>query len=138
MSNATNQHTALYRIWGDAGLLLYIGISNNFGTRWKEHAKRQPWRDEMRRLTADAWYDSRPEAEAAEEAAIKAEGPKYDKRHVSPGSRAAEREEVLVLLAGRIKPLTLTCRQTSALLDVSMSKLFQMLRRGELHSLDLG
>ncbi len=90
MSNATNQHTALYRIWGEADLLLYIGISNSFGKRWKDHAKRQPWWDEMRRLSADAWYDSRPEAEAAEEAAIKAEGPKYNKVHAVPAARAVQ------------------------------------------------
>jgi predicted GIY-YIG superfamily endonuclease len=94
MGNATDRRktgqTALYRIWGDEGLLLYIGISNNFGTRWKEHAKRQPWWDEMRRLTADAWYDSRPEAEAAEEAAIKAEKPKYNKVHAVPAVRSAQ------------------------------------------------
>lgn len=37
--------TALYRIFGDADLLLYIGISKDFGTRWKQHAKAQPWWD---------------------------------------------------------------------------------------------
>ena len=35
--------TALYRLFGDADLLLYIGISDDFGRRWKEHAKTQPW-----------------------------------------------------------------------------------------------
>jgi predicted GIY-YIG superfamily endonuclease len=85
VSNATKRRkprqTALYRIWGDEDLLLYIGISDYFGRRWREHAKAQPWWDEMRRLTADEWYDRREDAEEAEAAAIKAEGPKYNKKH---------------------------------------------------------
>lgn len=75
------EETALYHVFGEADLLLYIGISKDFGRRWKEHAKKQPWWDEKRRLTVDGWYDFRPEAEAAEETAIKAERPKYNKRH---------------------------------------------------------
>lgn len=84
------ERTALYRIWGDAGLLLYIGISNSFGRRWREHAKRQPWWDEMRRLTADEWFDHREDAEAAERTAIKAERPKYNKTHAVPAVLAAQ------------------------------------------------
>jgi len=83
--------TALYRIWGEADLLLYIGISKDFGARWKQHAKRQPWWDEMRRLSVDAWYLSREEAEATEEAAIRAERPKYNKIHTAPLSRKRPR-----------------------------------------------
>jgi len=48
------ERTALYRIWGSADLLLYIGISKDFGARWKQHAKQQPWWDEMKRLRAEA------------------------------------------------------------------------------------
>lgn len=80
----TPERTALYRIYGDEDLLIYIGISKDFGRRWKEHAKRQSWWGEMRRLAVDEWFDSRPEAEAAETAAIKAEKPKYNKRHAVP------------------------------------------------------
>lgn len=79
-----SERTALYRIWGDADLLLYIGVSKDFGNRWKQHAKQQPWWDEMKRLTADEWFDSREEAEAAERKAIKAERPKYNVTHNSP------------------------------------------------------
>ena len=66
-----SEETALYRIFGDADLLLYIGISNDFGRRWKQHAKKQPWWPEKRRMTTE-WYDSRDDAERAEEAAIPA------------------------------------------------------------------
>ena len=81
------EETALYRVYGEADLLLYIGISNDFGRRWKQHAKRQPWWAEMRRLAVDEWFDSRPEAEEAETAAIKAEKPKYNKQHAVPPPR---------------------------------------------------
>jgi predicted GIY-YIG superfamily endonuclease len=40
-----SERTALYHVFGDADLLLYIGISKDFGTRWKQHAKVQPWWD---------------------------------------------------------------------------------------------
>lgn len=83
----TPERTALYRIWGEADLLLYIGVSKNFGQRWKQHAKEQPWWDEMKRLTADEWFEYRSEAEEAEEAAIKAERPQYNKRHLVPVAR---------------------------------------------------
>jgi len=74
--------TALYRIRGEGAVLLYIGISDDFGRRWKEHAKRQPWWDEMRSLSVDEWFPSRAEADAAETAAIKAERPKYNEKKV--------------------------------------------------------
>lgn len=91
MNDATDRRTAgrtaLYRVWGDADRLLYIGISDYFGVRWGKHAKAQPWWGEMRRLTVDAWYDRREDAEEAEAAAIKAEGPKYNKIHVPSAVR---------------------------------------------------
>jgi predicted GIY-YIG superfamily endonuclease len=89
--SGTLERTALYRVWGDGGLLLYIGVSNDFGRRWKEHAKQQPWWGEMRRLTADEWFGSRKEAEEAEQAAIKTERPKYNKRHLVPVAQKPKR-----------------------------------------------
>lgn len=77
----TAERLALYRIRGEASLLLYIGISKHFGQRWWEHAMKQPWWDEMRSLSADEWYGSRAEARKAERAAIKAERPKHNKHH---------------------------------------------------------
>lgn len=78
--------TALYRIYGEGAVLLYIGITKDFGARWRQHARLQPWWGEMRRLTVDAWYETRQEAGEAEEAAIKAEKPKYNKNLAKPES----------------------------------------------------
>lgn len=86
----TADPTWLYRVFGEADLLLYIGISDDFGRRWKQHAKEQPWWGEMRRLSADFLYDSRDEARAAESAAIKAEKPKHNKEKPKQNNRAAK------------------------------------------------
>jgi hypothetical protein len=74
------EKTALYRICGEADLLLYIGITKSVPIRWNGHSIKQPWWNELRSLTVE-FYDSREEAEAAEEAAIRTERPKYNKRH---------------------------------------------------------
>ena len=83
-ADETAEPTWLYRVYGDAEQLLYIGISNDFGRRWNQHAKTQLWWEEKRRLSADNLFDSRDEAEAAERAAIKAEKPKYNFTHNRP------------------------------------------------------
>ena len=70
--------TALYRIRGERAVPLYIGISDDFGERWKQHAKAQPWWSEMRSLHVDEWFAERADAEAAETTAIAAERPKYN------------------------------------------------------------
>lgn len=76
---ASSGRTALYRVIGAADLLLYVGISKDLGRRWKDEAKSFPWWNEKRRMTIE-WYDSRPEAEAAEAKAIHTERPKYNQR----------------------------------------------------------
>jgi hypothetical protein len=78
--------TALYRLFGDEDVLLYIGIAEIFGRRWHQHAQSQPWWGEVRRQAID-WHATREEAEAAETAAIKAEKPKYNIIHAEPPRR---------------------------------------------------
>lgn len=86
------ERTALYRMFGAEDLLIYVGISKDFGRRWAQHAVVQPWYPEIQRQTVD-WYPSRDEAEAAEIAAIKVEQPKYNKQHAlkPPRSRRMRR-----------------------------------------------
>lgn len=74
------ERTALYRVYGTPDVLLYIGISKDFGTRWKQHAKTQPWWGVHERMTVE-WHGSRESAEAAERAAIRAERPKHNIMH---------------------------------------------------------
>lgn len=75
--------TALYRIRGEGGGLLYIGITNSVPFRWNGHQAVQPWWDEVRSLTVE-WYGTRAEAEEAEKAAILAEQPRYNVTYLKP------------------------------------------------------
>lgn len=93
--NEANERTALYRIRGEADLLLYIGISNGLAIRWNGHQSVQPWWDEVRLITVE-WYETRTEAEDAEKAAILAEQPKYNVTYLKPGNwRNRERPGVV-------------------------------------------
>jgi predicted GIY-YIG superfamily endonuclease len=65
-----SERTALYRLFDAEGVLLYVGISKEFGTRWHQHARSQPWWGEVHHQTIE-WHESRADAEAAEETAIR-------------------------------------------------------------------
>ena len=66
---AASGQTGLYHVYGEADSLLYIGVSKHFGVRWQQHAQKQPWWNERRRMTVD-FYDDREEALDAEALAI--------------------------------------------------------------------
>jgi hypothetical protein len=79
--NATH---IMYRIWGeDAARPLYIGIT---GEEWwhriSNHARKQPWRAQIRAITVES-HPTRSLALVAEERAIKREQPKYNVVHNS-------------------------------------------------------
>lgn len=72
--------TALY-FWYDADdVLLYIGITGDLAARQSSHAKRSSW-SEFADHSKVRRYPSRPEAEAAEKAAIEAERPLFNHVH---------------------------------------------------------
>ncbi|MDQ0758737.1 GntR family transcriptional regulator [Streptomyces canus] len=75
------ERTALYRHFDANGDLLYIGISKDPEGRWMAHrGNREPWiHQAVRRI--DEWYNSRPEALAAETKAIRAERPPFNGTH---------------------------------------------------------
>jgi predicted GIY-YIG superfamily endonuclease len=85
--DSASERTAIYRMYDAAGVLLYIGISNDFGRRWAQHAESKPWWPEVNRQAVE-WRSSRAEALAAEAGAIKTEQPKYNIQHVNLGERA--------------------------------------------------
>lgn len=69
--------TALYHLWGEADVLLYVGISHTPMSRLAQHRSKQPWG----RLIDDwewVWHPNRWEAEAAEAAAIVDEAPLFN------------------------------------------------------------
>ena len=74
--------TSLYRHFSADGELLYVGVSLNTVARLVAHQHRSEWFDKIASITIEK-FESRDAAEAAETAAIKAEAPKFNRRHVA-------------------------------------------------------
>lgn len=72
--------TAVYRLYSSDDRLLYVGITVNPKVRFRDHKAQKPWWHEVTRKVVE-WYDTRPEAEAIEGAALRDERPLYDKTH---------------------------------------------------------
>ncbi|MGA5819938.1 GIY-YIG nuclease family protein [Kitasatospora sp. NPDC094028] len=78
------KRTALYRLYDVSGALLYVGITTNPKSRFKGHRygngrnKPKEWWSEVADTVIE-WFDSRPEAEAAEAFAIVTEHPRHNK-----------------------------------------------------------
>lgn len=80
---------ALYRFWSEDGVLLYVGITQNPGARWKAHSKDKPWWHEVWIVTKEN-HPSRDAVERAELAAIRYGRPKYNVKHNNtPGPLAS-------------------------------------------------
>lgn len=84
------EYHALYRFYSATGQLLYTGITNNPGNRFKQHQQSKPWWHEVSGITVEK-YNSRAEVLAAEKRAIQVEQPKYNIQRPSlvPKSTAA-------------------------------------------------
>ena len=74
--------TDLYRYYDAAGQLLYVGITNFFGTRNQQHRSNQPWRDQVDqdRTTIES-HRTRTEALAREKYLIQTERPLHNVQH---------------------------------------------------------
>ena len=75
--------TTLYRLFGNDGALLYVGISGHWAKRLARHAARQGWWDEVVTVTRQP-FPSRDEALEAEAVAIRQERPRYNIRQEQP------------------------------------------------------
>lgn len=71
------ERTSLYRFYDEADQLLYVGITGDPRARWAQHAAERAWWPDVARHSVE-WLDSREDAEAAELAAITAEGPLHN------------------------------------------------------------
>jgi predicted GIY-YIG superfamily endonuclease len=78
----SDQPTALYRWWDEENLLLYVGISDELAARVKGHVRGSSWMD-FAATSAIERHPTRTAALAAEEEAIKAEKPIFNKQHNS-------------------------------------------------------
>lgn len=72
------QPTSLYRLFDEAGRLLYVGIAFDPEQRLKSHASTAPWWPLVVRRKI-VQYPDRGSAECAETRAIKAESPLYNR-----------------------------------------------------------
>lgn len=70
----------LYRLYSHTGELLYIGITIHPETRFAEHKRTKPWWPEVARIAIEEYPDD-VTAAAAEQAAIRAERPCFNRAH---------------------------------------------------------
>lgn len=83
----------LYRVFNDAGDLLYVGATTNPGSRFNHHALHKPWWDEAASMTMER-FATVDELMVAEADAIATEGPRYNEIHThkpAPWSRKRDR-----------------------------------------------
>lgn len=69
--------TALYRVYGDEGRLLYVGIAADWQERLKQHARTSPWFSCAADLVIQS-FATRALAEAAERETIRTEWPLWN------------------------------------------------------------
>jgi predicted GIY-YIG superfamily endonuclease len=67
----------VYRLFDGRGVLLYIGLTSDFGRRWKAHLRNKSWAAKVRSMTT-VWYDDYEVAAQAEAVAIVAEYPLHN------------------------------------------------------------
>ena len=85
----TPERTALYRLYDDNDVLLYVGATNNPAVRWAKHAADKPWWGDVSRQEI-TWHPDRPAALKAEKEAIRKEQPKYNSEHTAPSAPDVE------------------------------------------------
>jgi prevent-host-death family protein len=85
--------TALYRLYDEAGVLLYIGISHQPEVRFEQHAKFKEWWPQVVRREVE-WFDDRPTAAAAEATAIRGEDPAHNGTYSPRRDRHTARDVV--------------------------------------------
>jgi hypothetical protein len=78
----------MYRYFGADGTLLYIGVSDDWTRRARQHWLSKPWALDILSVGLEE-YASRPAVLAAERRAIKSERPLYNVQH-NRGTSAAE------------------------------------------------
>ena len=71
----------LYRLRGTSGVLLYVGITNNWPSRMKQHMADKPWWYEVAGVELVGVIGTRAQLEAIERAVIKIEEPMYNVAH---------------------------------------------------------
>lgn len=68
------KRTAVYRLYGESGRLLYVGVSSNPKVRFQDHARKSWWPEVAERRVE--WFEDRLQAFEVERTAIRREQPK--------------------------------------------------------------
>lgn len=79
-----SRETALYRLYDEGGLLLYVGISINPDRRFAQHSYEKDWWGEVHDHMIE-WFPSRSAARRAEWRTIHDEAPLHNKQRPSDG-----------------------------------------------------
>lgn len=72
-----DHRTALYRLFDEGGVLLYVGITVNPEERWIDHERTKSWWPQVAEKRIE-WLDDRPTALTVELTAIKTEHPLHN------------------------------------------------------------
>ena len=88
-----DHRAALYRLYGEGGALLYIGISHQPEVRFVQHSKLKEWWPRVARREVE-WFDDRPAAAKAEEIAVRSEDPEFNRTYSSRINRRTIRDVV--------------------------------------------
>lgn len=99
-----NRRTALYRLYDEAGALLYIGISHQPEVRFEQHADQKEWWPLVDRREVE-WFGDRLTAATAEAAAIRSEDPEHNGTYSPRRSRKTIRH---VIAADGIEEISMT------------------------------
>lgn len=89
---ATGRRAAVYRLYDEAGALLYIGSAYDPTERCKAH-REKPWWPQVARRTEE-WFGHRNAAFTAESAAIRKEAPMFNQIQApEPGKEVSRRRK---------------------------------------------
>lgn len=121
MTWSWDQPHAVYRIYNQAGRLIYIGTSYAPPGRVKVHRAEKPWRREIASFTEE-WYPNRTAALRAEHKAIAAESPDFNVAGTPLG-----REVSLAYLAGEAKAAVMAEARRKRASEIFASRLHEAL-----------
>lgn len=131
------ESNVLYRFFDANGRLLYIGVTANIKTRWKDHSRNKPhWRD-VATATIEH-FDSQEEVIKAEAEAIAAERPAWNVVHNTGRPLSPDRPISADRRAGRrtIKELEEDIRDGEWITGSDACRLFGMRTKDFLHALE--
>jgi predicted GIY-YIG superfamily endonuclease len=136
MTQVPEAATALYRMYGHDGALLYVGITCDIGSRFTTHSADKPWWTEVARIEIEH-YPTREAALAAERAEIKARRPRWNiihnHDHPAPDRGRLARmyaeldPKVRVLVAAGLDGYDIQCglRQSASNIAYSLERLLE-------------